>query len=802
MEVLIKKELKTIICSPAGIAFSLAYLLMCGILLWLFDGAYNVLEGGYASLEQFFRLSPLLFIVLIPALTMRSLAEEKRTATIALLYSRPVSFASVVWSKILSAWFYVLLTLAVTLVYVWSVQSLSIAGHGMGMPETWTSYGALALLALVFTTVGVFASSLTGNQIVALLISVLVNVLIYFGFDLIGGLFTDGNTRLTIASFGLSHHYQLAQRGVVQLKDVLTAINYILIFYMLTRTKLRLYRLNLAKMFPFSLSVFVIVNLLILFAPNHRADFTEDGRFTLSDYSKNILAEISEGEQPLKIEIYLEGELNPGFKRLQNSLKDLLHDFNRYAGGKTEAVYINPMTLAGTPKQVYEQMYNRGMGGIVLNEVDRDGRTSQRVIYPYGQVIFGGDTLTVDFLKRVQGNSAEENLNASAEALEFEFIDAIRLLRTQKGQQIAFIEGHNELAEPYVEDAAIALSKYFSVNRGAIAPDVKALEGFEVIVIAGPTGKYTEEEKFVIDQYIMRGGKVLWLIDGVYLSADDLAQRGESATMKNETNLDDMLFSYGIRINPVLLQDVQCAPMLLSAGGETDQPAAVPFLFAPLLLPSPNNPITKDVAEVRGVFASSVHLVNKSNLRTVGVLLTTSGNTHTVKVPETVGFTPPDIQAPESYFNEQFLPVAVALQGEFRSVFLNRALPAVNMHGQMAIAPKGNSKMIIAACSDIIRNEVVGQGEQTQVLPMGFDRATGKLYGNRSFIVNAVNWLANDSQWMNLRNKKQTLRLLDKKLVYEKRNTYAALNTALPILLIAIIVGAVNLWRKFRYGKR
>lgn len=451
--------------------------------------------------------------------------------------------------------------------------------------------------------------------------------------------------------------------------------------------------------------------------------------------------------------------------------------------------------------ETFKSFASKGMTGIILNEVDREGKASRKMIYPYAQVTNGRDTLVVSLLKNVAGNTAEENLNASVESLEFEFIDAIRLLSQENPKTIAFIEGHDELSRTYVYDAEELLSKYYSVDRGEIGNDIRILDEFAAIIIAGPLSKYTEAEKYIIDQYIMNGGKVLWLVDGVYYSHRDLALTGQSATMKNDVNLDDLLFTYGVRINPDLIQDRQCVSTYLITDEKTQAGTLLPSFFQPLLISSPNHPVTKNIRDVKAGFASSVDVVNNLPAVKKTILLTSSANAHLMQVPEIIDFDVERVQDIPDYFNQPFVPVAVSLEGTFASAFTNRLIPDSIEGGDKTIGRSKETKMIIVSSSDIISNEVQGQGQNSRILPMGYDRMSQQQYGNRDFIVNAVNWLTDEDGLMALRTKQQRLYLLNKKEAFESRDMYMVLNIGLPVLFMAFLMGGIYFYRKRKYEK-
>lgn len=798
MKALVFKELKSIFCSSFGAFFSLAFLLIIGGLQWFFSGKYNVMDTGYADLGGFFALSPILLLVLIPALTMRSFSEERKGKTLDILMTRPVSMFHIYLSKYLAAFIFIFITLLPTCVYVYSLSQLANPIGNIDLNAIFASYLSLLLLVMVFIAIGLFGSALSKNQVVALITSVILSVFVYYGFDLLSGLFLAGKTQAAVSSLGLLHHYELMQKGVIRFKDLLVVVNNLALFVILALVVLGGSK---SRILARGLVLFVILNVGLYFIPNYRIDFTSDKRYTLSDYTINLLKGMKD-EAPLNINIYLSGELNYGFQRLQDATLNLLNDYNRYVNSSLDIKLKNVYQSESSASEIYEAMAERGMPGIILNEIDREGKASKKIIYPYAQISNGKDTLVVPLLKNVAGYTAEENINASIEGLEFEFTDAIRLLSQDASKSVAFIEGHNEISRTYVYDAEEVLSKYYTVNRGQIGNEINILDNFDAVIIAGPLSKYSETDKYILDQYIMSGGKILWLIDGAFYSHQDLAQLGHSASMKNDVNLDDMLFSYGVRINPDLIQDSQCISTYLMSDGGAQSASVVPSYFQPLLIPSQNFSITKNIRDVKAGFASSIDIVNNSSAVIKHILLTTSANTHLVKVPDMIDFDIAKIQNNKDYFDQQFVPVAVSLEGVFTSVFQNREMPdSIKADNYKTKNTSEKTKMIVVSSSDIITNEIQGQGQSSQVLPMGYDRVSQQHFGNRDLIVNAVNWLTGDDALMQLRTKQQKLYVLNKKEAYENRNQYAILNIAFPVFFIVLVMGSIFLYRKRKYEK-
>jgi len=797
MKALISRELKSVFCSPVGAFFSVIYLLITGGMLWFFSGRYNFIDGGYASMENFFSLSAILFAILIPALTMRLFSEEKRNKTLDILLTRPLNWSSIYFSKFIANLIFVFVTLLPTLIYVYSLYQLANPVGNIDMASISASYISLLMLASIFISIGLFGSATTKNQVVAFIISALLCLFCFYGFELLAGLASSGKINAILSSFGLLSHYKLMQRGVLQISDLIVIANNLIIFGFLTFILFNKFN---RKDIIYFVATIAILNIIASIIPNYRLDFTSDKRYTLSDYSIKILEQVK--KQPLQADIYLSGDLNYGFQHLLNEADNLLDDLNRYSDNNINVRHISPYENGKSPEEIYQAMANNGMDGIILNEMDREGKASRKIIYPYARITNGNDTLTIPLLKNIMGNSAEENLNASVESLEYELIDGIRLLQQQTPKNIAFIEGHDELSRVYLYDAEELLAKYYSVNRGEIGNEGGVLDGFDVIIIAGPLKRYNETEKYIIDQYIMQGGKVLWLVDGAYYSHQELTVNGYSPSIKNETGLDDILFNYGVRINPDLLQDKQSVSTYLVTDDKNQSPVVIPSYFQPLLIPSPEHPVTKNIRDVIAGYASSIDIVNNSDRVKKEVLLTSSANSHLIKVPEVIDFDVERIQNIPDYFDQPFIPVAISMEGKFSSAFANRPIPdSIQSSERERLADSEETKMIVISSSDIISNGIQGQGADSQVIPMGFDRVSQTQFGNRDFIVNAVNWLADEDGIMTLRTKQQQMYILNKKTAYENRDRFAILNMVTPILFILIITGGSILYRKRKYEK-
>jgi len=508
-------------------------------------------------------------------------------------------------------------------------------------------------------------------------------------------------------------------------------------------------------------------------------------------------------DSPLKVVVYLDGDLNPGFLRLKKSTAELLDELSVYSHNGIDITYENP-SLADTPDQrekKYAELQSRGLLPTAVYERDKEGKSIQKVIFPWIEMTYKGKKVQICLLKNILGNSGEENLNISVENLEFEITDGIRRLVNTGVSKIAFIEGHGELTEAETYDISRSLSKYFQIDRGTIASNATILDNYKVIIIAKPTKPFSESDKYVIDQYIMRGGRVLWLIDGVRVSKENLSATGLSPAIEHDLNLNDQLFRYGVRINPVLLQDVQCAsvPVNIAPAGATPQFELTPWYFAPLLLASPEHPVTRNITEVRSEFCSGIDIVGDNKMVKSDLLLATSDNTHIVGTPTTIDISQKIKSDDKVYFNEVYVPVAVALEGVFESDFANRMIPKGLTNTLPIKKMSFNTRQIVVADGDIIRNESTAKDSTT--IPLGYDRYMNQQFGNKDFIQNAVLYLADNEGWMQLRSRTLKLRLLNKKITNEDRITWQLINVLVPIGFLLMFGIGYQIIRKRKYTR-
>ncbi|MBI3502556.1 MAG: gliding motility-associated ABC transporter substrate-binding protein GldG [Bacteroidetes bacterium] len=545
-----------------------------------------------------------------------------------------------------------------------------------------------------------------------------------------------------------------------------------------------------------SVAIILLVNFISTFF-FLRFDLTSDKRYTLSPATKEMLGKL---DDIVYFKIYLEGDLPAGFDRLKTSTKEMLYEMRVHSHNNIEYEFINPNESPEKKKQneIALQLMQKGLTPTYIEQKVEAG-TSQQMIFPGAIASYksGNKEFAVQLFKEQVGTPSEMQLSNSIQSLEYEISTTIRKLTMDMKAKIAFTEGHGELDSVYVADISKALSDYYSVSRIKLQGKIKNIEKInqqKAIIIAKPDSFFTEQNKFIIDQYIMQGGKVLWLVDGVYASMDSLRKAPETFAIKFPLGLDNQLFRYGVRINSNLVMDLRSGVIPVPVNNKYK---LMPWFYFPLLAQSNNHPIVNNLNLVKGEFASTIDTVNVSGIKKT-FLLSTSKYTSVQNTPAKIDirtiFEEPDTRI----FNQAYKPVAVLLEGEFQSLYKNHPLPGIDSIPQVKFKEKNvATKMIVVANGDIIKNVV--QQSTNRAYPLGYDIYSQQIYGNKNFILNAVNYLCDDSGLLEVRSRELKLRMMDRKKVSEEKFKWQAINTSVPILLIIIfgIIQAVIRKKKF-----
>lgn len=546
-----------------------------------------------------------------------------------------------------------------------------------------------------------------------------------------------------------------------------------------------------------------------------RFDLTSEKRYTLSRSTKQLLRET---DDIIYFKVYLEGDLPSEFKRLSRSTHEMLDEFRAYSDN-IQYEFINPIASedAKARKDIQDRLTEQGLTPTDIAVRTKDGQ-KQQSIFPGALVTYKGKTIPVSLLANKMGAAPKDIINNSIQALEYNILSSIRKLSTQSKPRIAFTQGHGELSKLETADIAIALSDYYNVEYVDLKGNVNTFtersetepgkfhinNKFEALIIAGPDSAFNEKDKFIIDQFVMRGGKILWLIDPVFATMDSLQKTNMTIGVTRDININDLLFKYGVRLNSNLLMDLASMPIPMVTGMVGNQPQFEFFQwpYFPVLTSTSSHPIVKNINAIRTEFISSIDTVGDPSVRKT-VLLTTSKYTRIAQTPVMISLEILGRDPDTKMYSDPAQPVAVLLEGKFESVFNNRIPKEISQAPEIGFtaANKENNKMIVISDAEIIKNQVQFNQGNYIPLPLGYDRHTGQTFGNRELILNAMNYLCDDSGLMAVRSRELKLRALDVNKARENLLTWQLVNILLPVILI-IIFGIIQFTlRKRRYSR-
>ncbi|MFA6944425.1 MAG: gliding motility-associated ABC transporter substrate-binding protein GldG [Pedobacter sp.] len=514
-----------------------------------------------------------------------------------------------------------------------------------------------------------------------------------------------------------------------------------------------------------------------------RFDFTAEKRYTLSPSTRGSLGERKE---EVRITVYLEGDFPAGFKRLRSSTADLLRDFKSYSNGNLNFDFVNPMSGdQKSQEEAYQQLTDKGIEPTNLSVKTGDGM-SQKIIFPAALITYNGVQIPVRLLQTRSGISPEEVLNNSIQNLEYAFASAIKKISRNESGRIGFTEGHAELNDLQLSDAMKSLGDSYEVGRVKLSTiSFSGLDQLRLLIIVKPEKAFTEAEKYKIDYFVMNGGRVIWSLDQVNAELDSLRGASEQLAFSKKLDLDDMLFKYGVRLNYTLLADMNCAQIPLNVGavGGQSQIQLLPWLFYPVFIPLSTHPLVKNLDGIRSEFPGTIDLIAVKDVRSE-VILASSPFNRQLEVPGMLSLQMVEHEPDPKLFQSGPKPVGVLLEGSFPSNFKNRPVPA-GISEKVTIPEKSKpGKMIVLADGDIFKNQI--NTTDGSAYPLGFDRYTREQYANKNFLLNAVDYLCDDSGIISLRNKEIKLRLLDRAKIRQEKTFWQLINIGMPLILLIV----------------
>ncbi len=518
-----------------------------------------------------------------------------------------------------------------------------------------------------------------------------------------------------------------------------------------------------------------------------RLDLTNDQRYTLTETTKNTVQRI---EQPLFINVYLEGDFPSEFKRLQVETLQYLEEL--------AAENSNIIIHFVNPDLQRESLIKKGMLPSQLT-VEEDGKLSEAIIFPWAEIKYKNKSTIVSLLPTAIVSSQEEQLQKAVENLEYGFTNAMHRLLLGTQQKIALLSGNGELEDIYLYSFLSEVAKKhklakFTLDSVAKNPKqtLKDLIDFDLAIIAKPTTEFSAAEKFTLDQFITNGGKTLWMIDNVIADQDSLFNGGKMLAYPRNLNLTDLLFSYGVRINTTLIKDLYAAKIPVATGmvGNQTQFKNLEWFFHPLAGGNPNHPITKNVLPVRFQFTNQIDTL-KNNIKKTP-LLVSSVLTQKFGTPNFIALQSiADEPIEEDYRNGNQL-LAVLLEGDFNSAYRNRVHP---FKTPIYKANASGNKMIVIADGDVGKNQIL----KKEPYDLSRDKWTNEQFGNKDFLLNAVDYLLDDIGLMELRNKSLQIPILDKQRAFRERTYWQFINLGIPVLMLLVFGIGFHWLRKRKY---
>ncbi len=547
--------------------------------------------------------------------------------------------------------------------------------------------------------------------------------------------------------------------------------------------------------------ILLLVNILSQFA-YFRWDLTAEKKYSITTPTKNLLKKLP---NTILVKVYLDGDMPSGFKKLREATRDILNEFRAYGGTKIEYQFIDPVTGKSKEEQkaIFDELLEKGLAPYNV-QTGKQNESKVTMLFPSAVVSLGENEYPVSLVENQIGYSKEEVINNSVISLEYKFANAIQKLTQYQAPRVAFVSGHDELNKMQLADIQqTLLSNKYEISNLDITKSYKIPKELDAIVIAKPKQAFDEKDKYKIDQYIMHGGHVLWLIDATTAEMDSLQlQRGVQNVFDRNLNLEDMFFKYGVRFNTDLIQDItmfNMIPIVVGQMGNAPQTELFPWYYFPLLSSQNNHAIVKNIDPVAGKFVGTIDTIRSPGLNKT-ILLTTSDLSKAIMTPMRVHFGILQQKPNPEYYKQPKLPAAVLVEGKFTSLYKNRLSPEYLAIGDTVaelkfIEESPESKQIFIADGDIIQNDM----KDSSAYPLGFYRFTNQTFANKDFVLNCIQYLVDNSGLLTTRNKDVKLRLLNSVRVQNEKTKWQIINILLPIIFVVIGGFLFISYRKKKY---
>ncbi len=783
------------------------FFVLLGLWLWIFPDT-SILDNKFSSLQTLFELAPWLFLFIIPALTMRSIAEEKANGTLDILRSKPISIWGIVTGKFVATLIMVFIMVLICQIYTFSVGQLGFPKGNLDVGGTLGSFIAWVLLAACYISIGIFASAVSSSQMISFLLASVLCFLVYTGPAFLATLpVLVGNLDYALQWLGMESHYQSMSKGILTNNDFFYFTSVILVFLYLSSLVLK----NSGNTYSFKKSLlhpamgFIVVSVSLSLLPFFSIDLTEDRRYTLGAETKSLIRTV---DDIVYAEVLMDGRLPAAFTRLRKSAIEKLQDFNKI---NKNILFKQVDPLEGDREMVkanQEALRKDGISPTQLT-VYNGKEQEKKIIYPYVVFHFGERIVPVNLLESKDTRMDEDEvLNRSVSLLEYKFANAIQKLKLKKNPVVVFTKGHGELTPLQTADLERTLRPVYSTGRMILDSVVKISNEIDVLLVAKPQHAFSTRDNFLVDQYIMNGGKVLWFIDPVFVNTDTVNAanrlKQDFIPLPYELNLDELFFKYGFRILPNVVLDYECTtiPLLTGYSGGNPQFEPKKWYFHPLIAPVSMHAIVKNLDRISTFYPATIDTVKTKSAISKTILLSSSDHSRTLTSPSPINFEMVRQSISADQFNRPAQPVALLAEGVFSSAFENRVseslsntLKQINAEYKLESSP---TKMIVFSDGDLPANAISSRGEPA---PLGFNMYEQVTYpGNKNLVMNSIEYLIDENNILNARNKEIRLRMLDDSKIEKNKTFWQWFNLILPVVFSFLIYFIADFYRKRKYA--
>ena len=781
-----RRELHFFFSNPIGYLAVGVYLLTSTLFLWFFDTPFNILSIGFGSLSTFFELSPWLFLLLIPALSMRSFSEERNTGTFELLMTKPLNAIDIYGGKFLGITAVFSIALLPTLLNIFAINNLLTPDSYLDWGSIVGSYIGLIGVGFLFLALSLCSSLLIKNQIASFIVGVLACFTQFYLWSFLAELSGYNWVYQIISNIGIQTHYLSISRGVLTLKAI---IYFTGLFISISCLSVLLIKNNetpkKALKTPLLIIFFTTLLTNLSSVSKLQIDLTQDQRYSLAEAT---IYKLNNLEQPLRIDVFLEGELPGPYVNFRNEVDAVITQLKNQSN-QIIVNYNDPFDF-GTTEQIIQEMQKYGMSPETIIE-NKDGKRNESIIFPWIILNSGERSERISLIQNQLGDTQKIKLTRSLQQLEYQIMDGIHKITLTSKPTIAVLTSHQTSENIKIADLLKSLRPYYNLASFNIKEegltDQKSLDNlnqFDLLLVSNPKEEFTRNEKYILDQFSLNGGSQFWMLDGLNIDIESLFNsKGKTQSFPRNLNLDDYFFNYGIKIQKKIIQDLYNAPIVLASGSkENTQYLQYPWPYYPVSRPEKSSQIGKDIGPIITKFVSPIDTISNNLLKKP--ILKSSKFTKSTSVSKLISLELAGQKNEPSSFDEADKILGITVEGKTTSLFKNRIKP-INLQNSKE---EGPVKMIIFGDGNLAEN----QTNKGVPLSLGYDKWTNNFYSNKSLILNSIHYLTENNDRLSLREKTWQVAFLDEQKI-NKNMVIWKINLLLLPLLLGLGIGWINL---------